>query len=169
MSVALDSAGSVSLGRGSDSASGSLGLSVNDVTIIGVGRDGNGASSATESSSAPDRVAGQSAASGSLGALGSGGAGNGSADERANVTTLRSAECASSPGGQRQFIGALTSGQEIWMRAGNCAADNIETADLAAQYPQLEKAVSAAGQRFQDVVAITISNDFVIIDMSMHR
>ncbi|QQR40135.1 hypothetical protein [Devosia rhizoryzae] len=169
VSVSIESSGALSLGRGNDSVGGSLGVSVNDVTIVSIGRESTSAAPGSAGAGVTGAT-GVATANGTAGAAPSTGAsgqqvavqGQGSGTGAAGSLTLA---CSETEGGREKLIGALTSGQEVWMRPTTCTTPRDDIADLASQYPQLEQAVAGAGRSFEDVVAITISDDFVVLDM----
>jgi hypothetical protein len=151
VSVTLESSGSVSLGRGDPSVGAGLDLSVNDVTIVGVGGD---RSRAGDGGDQP----------GGKGVVAAGPAGRANAEVETAIVTdgASSAECGVRPS-EPALAEALNSGREIWLRPSSCASADGALVELAALYAAIKHAFSIADRPLANLADITISDDFVIL------
>lgn len=179
VSVTVDSAGSLSLGRGEPDAAAGVGVSVNDLNIVSVGSPTGGGS--TNSPQAPSAQPGGQVGGGVPEAV-QGNGGNTTSVGTIQGKTVMGGANASQPSPTESGNGcatvhpqagvlerALNRGGEIWLRSTSCTPEGTGAGDLIAAFPALTDAVLAQGLATEDAVAITISDEVVIIDFAQQR
>lgn len=161
VSVGIDSSGSLSLGRGEPSAGIGAGLSINDTSIIGVDTGDHRERGPVLS---PDQGA---ANNGAL--VRSSGTEGTSIANFVQAPTGNAEECPTQNASVADLDRSLQPGQQIWLRPMDCSVTVDGTADLLASYPQFSRAVSDAGETLDNAIAITVSDDLVIIVIEPSR
>ena len=161
VSVSVESSGSMSLGRGDDHIDGDLGITINDVTLGTGGTDdaGNPDNSSGARTATGDTVAASPVPSATAPAT--------SGQPVVGRTIANSDVCVLGLVSAEELANAFDHAATLVWREATCGADGSGAAMLAASEPRLVNELARAGRTPDQVVAITLDDGSVIVDLAL--